>query len=117
LKPWDNRALLETLHAGMRHDTKPARRSARDLEVAGRVQSRLLPQALPELATLECGAMCAEAGAVGGDGYDVIDLGGGRLAVVLADVSGKGVPAALLLASLQATLRSQADRAASDLVG
>jgi sigma-B regulation protein RsbU (phosphoserine phosphatase) len=116
LKPWDNRALLETLRSGTRAPGAAQRRT-RDMAVAGRVQSRLLPQALPELASLECGALCAEAGAVGGDGYDFIDLGAGRLAVVLADVSGKGVPAALLLASLQAMLRSQADRAASDLVG
>jgi sigma-B regulation protein RsbU (phosphoserine phosphatase) len=118
LKPWDDRALLETLHGTHRNaGAVTPRRTARDLEVAGRIQNRLLPQALPALATLECAARCVEAGAVGGDGYDFVDLGHGRSMVLLADVSGKGVAAALLWASLQATLRSQAARAASDLGG
>jgi sigma-B regulation protein RsbU (phosphoserine phosphatase) len=81
------------------------------------VQSRLRPQELPRLAGLECAARCDEAGAVGGDGYDFIDLGRGHMAVVLADVSGKGMPGAILWASLQATLRSQTALMAVDLPG
>ena len=115
LKPWDNGALLTTVRA--RAQRRAPSRETRDLEVARRIQSRLLPQALPHLATVECAALCLEAGAVGGDGYDLIELGGGKAAVLLADVSGKGVAAALLWASLQAMVRSHAERAAGDLGG
>jgi len=121
LKPWDNATLVKTVRAQaqIRRDRhgRNAERAARsrDLDGARRVQSRLQPQALPRLATLEAAARCHEAGAVGGDGYDFIDLGGGRMAVVLADVSGKGVPGAILWANLQATLRSQASALCGDL--
>lgn len=121
LKPWDNATLVKTVRAQaqIRQDRngRNAERAlqTRDLDGARRVQSRLQPQDLPRLATLECAARCHEAGAVGGDGYDFIDLGGGRLAVVLADVSGKGVPGAILWANLQATLRSQASDLGGDL--
>jgi phosphoserine phosphatase RsbU/P len=123
LKPWDNAALVKTVRtqAEARRAAAAAEAShdheARDLTIARRVQTRLLPQALPRLGTLECAAICVEAGAVGGDGYDFLDLGHGRVALVLADASGKGMPAALLWANLQATLRSQALRAAEDLPG
>ena len=124
LKPWDNKALVKTVRARAEArraaEALPAARSAgeaRDLAAARQVQSRLLPQAPPALATLECAAQCVEAGPVGGDGYDFLDLGRGRVALVVADASGKGIPAALLWANLQATLRSQAGRAAEDLVG
>jgi phosphoserine phosphatase RsbU/P len=112
LKPWDNAALRETLRRSA--SRRPGR--SRDLESAGRVQRRLLPQQAPCLSTLACAALCVEAGAVGGDGYDFLELGRGRLAVLLADVSGKGVPAALLWASLQATVRGHAETSAEDLV-
>lgn len=111
LKPWDNAALRETLRGGMRRRT----RTARDLDAARRVQSRLLPQHVPSLKTLECAALCVEAGAVGGDGYDFLDLEDGRMGVLLADVSGKGVPAALLWACLQATVRGHAAASSDDL--
>ena len=111
LKPWDNAALKETLRRGVSRRA----RAVRDLEAAGRVQSRLLPQAPPRLKTLECAALCLEAGAVGGDGYDFLDLGAARMGFLLADVSGKGVPAALLWASLQATVRGHAETSSEDL--
>lgn len=87
------------------------------MDGARRVQSRLLPQSIPALESLECAAACSEAGAVGGDGYDFVDLGGGRVAIVLADVAGKGMPGAILWANLQATLRSQTVALAGDLPG
>jgi len=83
------------------------RRTAREMEIAKEVQSRLLPQAPPHLRTLGCAAQCIQARAVGGDYYDFLDLGPGRVGLVLADVSGKGVHAALLVANLQAHLSSQ----------
>jgi serine phosphatase RsbU (regulator of sigma subunit) len=83
------------------------RRAAHDLAIAKEVQSRLFPQRQPPLATLTYGGICYPARAVGGDYYDFLDLGNGRLGVVLGDIAGKGMAAALLMANLQANLRSQ----------
>jgi sigma-B regulation protein RsbU (phosphoserine phosphatase) len=82
------------------------RRAAREMEIARDVQTRLLPQAAPELLTLECAGRCLQARRVGGDYYDFLELGQDQVGLVLADVSGKGVHAALLMANLQAHLRS-----------
>jgi sigma-B regulation protein RsbU (phosphoserine phosphatase) len=118
-KPWENASLLERVRAhamGAREARPPADGgTARDLTAAGRVQARMRPNGGPPLATLEYGGQCSEAEAVGGDGYDFVDLGAGRLGVLLADVSGKGVPAALLMAHLQATIRSQLSHDPDDL--
>jgi serine phosphatase RsbU (regulator of sigma subunit) len=83
------------------------RRATHEMELARQVQSRLLPEQPPSLLTLECAARCVQARAVGGDYYDFLDLGPGRTGLVLADISGKGFPAALVMASLQASLRSR----------
>jgi phosphoserine phosphatase RsbU/P len=93
------------------------RRAAREMEIAKDVQTRLLPEKAPALETLECAAACVQARAVGGDYYDFIELPEARTALVLADISGKGVHAALLMANLQAHLRSQAPAGWSDPVG
>ena len=77
------------------------------MTIAREVQRNLLPKHLPRLATLEYAGSCEPAWAVGGDYYDFLDKGDGRVGLVLADVSGKGVSAALLMASLQASVRSQ----------
>ena len=82
------------------------RRAAHELEIAKHVQSRLFPQTLPPLATLEYSGICIQARQVGGDYYDFLDLGQDRLGFVIADISGKGIAAALLMANLQANLRS-----------
>ena len=82
------------------------RRVAREMEIAREVQARLLPQEPPCLKTLDCTAQCIEARSVGGDYFDFLDLGPDRVGLVLADVSGKGVHAALLVTNLQAYLRS-----------
>lgn len=83
------------------------RRSARELEIAREVQARLFPQSSPPIATLEYAGMCMQARQVGGDYYDFLDLGQERLGLVLSDIAGKGIAAALLMANLQANLRSQ----------
>ena len=83
------------------------RRAALELEIARNVQSRLFPQIHPELNTLEYAGVCVPARQVGGDYFDFLDLGQQRLGLVLGDVSGKGIAAALLMANLQANLRSQ----------
>jgi serine phosphatase RsbU (regulator of sigma subunit)/catechol 2,3-dioxygenase-like lactoylglutathione lyase family enzyme len=83
------------------------RRAAQELEIAKQVQSRLFPQIHPEAQTLEYAGLCLPARHVGGDYFDVLDLGQHQLGLVIADVSGKGIAAALLMANLQANLRSQ----------
>ena len=83
------------------------RRTAQELEIAKQFQSRLFPQALPSLRTLDYAGTCLQARSVGGDYYDFLDLGQERLGLVVADVAGKGMAAALLMANLQANLRSQ----------
>jgi serine phosphatase RsbU (regulator of sigma subunit) len=84
-----------------------AERSAlHEMDLAKQVQVRLLAQEPPILDTATCAGRCVQARAVGGDYYDFIDLGVHRVALALADISGKGFPAALLMASLQASLRS-----------
>ena len=85
--------------------------------MARRVQAELLPRTKPDLETLDYAGLCLQAGAVGGDVYDFLPLGRGQVAFLLADASGKGVPAALLMANLQALIRSQATRAVSDIAG
>jgi len=83
------------------------RRAAQELDIAKQVQARLFPQTLPPLKTLEYAGVCRQARQVGGDYYDFLDLGSERLGFVIGDISGKGIAAALLMANLQANLRSQ----------
>ena len=83
------------------------RRATQEMDIARQVQAKLLPQKMPPLRTLEYAGACIQARAVGGDYYDFLDLGEGRVGFVLADVAGKGISAALLMANLQAHLRSQ----------
>jgi sigma-B regulation protein RsbU (phosphoserine phosphatase) len=79
----------------------------REIEIAREVQERLFPQRLPVMAGIDfCGA-CRPALGVGGDYYDFLELPNGDLGVAVGDVSGKGIAAALLMASLQASLRGQ----------
>ena len=83
------------------------RRAAQELVIATQVHSRLFPQSMPQLKSLEYAGACIPARAVGGDYYDFLSLGPDRLGFVIADVAGKGIAAALLMANLQANLRSQ----------
>src|SRR5215472_9998007 len=83
------------------------RRAAQELESAKQVQARLFPQKLPPLQSLEYAGICHQARQVGGDYYDFLELGSERLGLVIGDISGKGIAAALLMANLQANLRSQ----------
>jgi serine phosphatase RsbU (regulator of sigma subunit)/catechol 2,3-dioxygenase-like lactoylglutathione lyase family enzyme len=93
------------LSLAQKHEAE--RRAARELEIAKQVQSRLFPQIHPEAKTLEYAGLCLPAREVGGDYFDFLDLGQHRLGLVIGDVSGKGIAAALLMANLQANLRSQ----------
>jgi len=80
----------------------------RELEIAQEVQAHLFPQHLPAVAGLDYCGHCRPAREVGGDYYDFLDLPGGGLGIAIGDVSGKGIGAALLMASLEASLRAQA---------
>ena len=98
---------VETQRRAIADRQEAERRAAQELEIAQQVQSRLFPQTLPRLRTLEYAGICHQARQVGGDYYDFLDLGGERLGLVVGDISGKGIAAALLMANLQANLRSQ----------
>jgi serine phosphatase RsbU (regulator of sigma subunit) len=78
----------------------------RDLEIARDVQRELLPRVTPSIPGIELAGICRSAVGVGGDYYDYLPFGDDRLGLVVADVSGKGIPAALLMAGLQASVRS-----------
>jgi catechol 2,3-dioxygenase-like lactoylglutathione lyase family enzyme len=75
------------------------RRAARELEIAKQVQARLFPQRQPSLNSLEYAGICVQARQVGGDYHDYLDLGRGRFGLVIADIAGKGMAAALLMES------------------
>jgi catechol 2,3-dioxygenase-like lactoylglutathione lyase family enzyme len=81
------------------------RRAAQELNIAKQVQARLFPQIKPELKTVEYAGICLQARQVGGDYFDFLNLGPQRLGLIIGDVSGKGIAAALLMANLQASLR------------
>jgi sigma-B regulation protein RsbU (phosphoserine phosphatase) len=80
----------------------------REQDEARRIQRKLLPQSAPSLPGFHLEAEWVPAGAVGGDWYDYIPLDQGRVAIVLADVSGKGMPAALLMSGVRGIVRSLA---------
>jgi serine phosphatase RsbU (regulator of sigma subunit) len=83
------------------------RRAAHELGIARQVQARLFPQTFPPLRTLDYAGVCIQARQVGGDYYDFLNLGEDRVGLVLGDIAGKGIAGALLMANLQANLRSQ----------
>jgi len=88
-------------------EEKAANRMREDMRLAELIQEGLLPAGNPDIRGYDVAGASVAAGHVGGDYYDFISLKDNRWAFALGDVSGKGVPAALLMANLQATLRSQ----------
>jgi phosphoserine phosphatase RsbU/P len=108
-KPWDNAHLLATLRQEI--DAGRARRrqeaaELRELSEALRIQQRLLPQDIPQIDGWELAASWQPASGVGGDCFDAIRFSDTRLALTIADVVGKGIPAALLMSNLQAAVRA-----------
>jgi sigma-B regulation protein RsbU (phosphoserine phosphatase) len=81
-------------------------RLERELEIAKEVQERLFPETAPQMGRLELAGICLPARTVSGDYYDFLPLGAHELGLALGDICGKGISAALLMANLQATLRS-----------
>jgi sigma-B regulation protein RsbU (phosphoserine phosphatase) len=108
-KPWDNGQLLSTV----REEIEAGRARRRQLEMdrremseARRIQRKLLPAAIPQIDGCEVTAWWQPASGVGGDCYDAIAFSPTRLAITVADVVGKGIPAALLMSNLQAAVRA-----------
>ena len=88
-------------------EQKKRQRLENEISIAREVQNQLFPQSLPVVPGVEAEAICKAARTVSGDYYDFIQLSPTHLAIAIADISGKGISAALLMASLQAALRSQ----------
>jgi len=108
-KPWDNEALIEIVRREV-DEGRAARRAeehaTREWAEARAIQRALLPDALPALDGFELAARWEPASGFGGDCYDVMPVGGGAVAICIADVCGKGLPAALLMSNVQATARA-----------
>ena len=94
----------------LRKEAEVARLLLREMEIARDVQRHLLPQALPPILGLDYAGYCRSAELVGGDYYDFLPMPEGGFLFTLGDVSGKGIAAAVLMASMQASLRSQVVR-------
>lgn len=107
---WQTGMALENsrLLASLAEEAAQRERHNLELEIAREVQERLFPQNYPKIRGLECAGYCRPAQGVGGDYYDFLNLPDGKLGIAIGDVSGKGIAAALLMASLQASLRGQA---------
>lgn len=104
----------------LRAEAEAARLLQKELEIAKNVQERLFPQSLPQIAGYACAAYCRPAKSVGGDYYDFVSMTDGSLFFTLGDVSGKGIGAAVLMASIQASIRTQTVKpfpSLADLVG
>jgi sigma-B regulation protein RsbU (phosphoserine phosphatase) len=109
-KPWDNNRLLGTISKQVNHAAERAkaqRQVKSELEIARNVQQKLFPNQGKQLKSIDYAGKCIPARDVSGDYYDFLEVGDKGLGFVLADVSGKGVAAALLMANLQACFRSQ----------
>jgi sigma-B regulation protein RsbU (phosphoserine phosphatase) len=89
----------------------------RELEIAREVQERLFPQEKPEIEGLDYHGECRTALDVGGDYYDFLEFDDGRFGIAIGDISGKGIGASLMMASLQASLRGQSLHFKNDLAG
>ena len=113
-KPWDNAHLLATLRQEIDNGRARRREDAaeqRELAEALKIQQRLLPQQVPQIDGWEIAVSWQPASGVGGDCFDAIRFDDARLALTIADVVGKGIPAALLMSNLQAAVRAFASEA------
>jgi phosphoserine phosphatase RsbU/P len=108
-KPWDNAQLVTILRTEVdagRVRRQQAAIERRELDEARRIQRKLLPSTMPALEGWEVAVSWQPASGVGGDCFDAISFGPARLGLSIADVVGKGIPAALLMANLQAAVRA-----------
>jgi len=107
-KPWHNRQLLEKLETQVercRSLRQAQRQRADELQDAREIQNHLLPQSIPQIKDYEIACISQPVRYVGGDFYDVVRISETQTVLCIADVAGKGLPAALLMSSLQAALR------------
>jgi sigma-B regulation protein RsbU (phosphoserine phosphatase) len=107
---------LAVQNARLVQEVAEEERLRQELEIATTVQRRLFPECPPDVASLELAGVCHPARGVGGDYYDFILLGEGKVGIAVADVAGKGISAALLMSTVQASLRSQAPSVNGNLV-
>jgi sigma-B regulation protein RsbU (phosphoserine phosphatase) len=103
------------LTAAITAELSAREKQKRELEIAHEVQERLFPQEYPPIDGVDYAGACRPALEVGGDYYDFIALSTTELGIAIGDVSGKGIPAALLMATLRAFLRGQTLQRQSDL--
>ena len=106
-KPWENHELLQKLQnqlSSVRAQRLAQRQRDEELEEARAIQASLLPKKLPEIAGYEVAAMTQPLRFVGGDYYSVVRISERHTVFCIADVAGKGMPAALLMSSMQAAL-------------
>lgn len=108
LRSIGSQAAAAIIHSRLFEQQQKSERVRRQMETAGQVQRRMLPRCPPPRDGFECGAVYDPSLAIGGDFYDFIDLPDGDLGLCIADVSGKGIPAALFMASIRSTLRAYA---------
>lgn len=97
---------IQIVNARLLDERTATRVTRRELQIAADIQRSLLPESVPACLPLELSAACQSALQVGGDFYDLIPAGDGAVLLVIADVMGKGVPAALFAAVLRSTIRS-----------
>lgn len=102
-----NQIVVAMENAELYRESLEKQRLEEELAVARQIQIGLLPRSLPSLANFDFAAFIEPSRQVGGDYYDFIPVGDGRIGVVIADASGKGVPAALLIARMQAMMQSE----------
>lgn len=98
--------MYEYMRARIEDEAAARGRLEHEMNVARDIQMELLPKTFPNIAGLDVFGFTVPARHVGGDCYDIIDVGGGRLAITIGDVSGKGTPAAILMANVQAAVRA-----------
>jgi sigma-B regulation protein RsbU (phosphoserine phosphatase) len=111
LKPWENARLLDTLRSQIEKGQRKRnelRREREEFEDARAVGQALLPKSIPEVPGIEIATTSQPVRTLNGDYFDVLEMGAGRLGIAIADVVGKGVPAALLMSNVQATVRALA---------
>jgi sigma-B regulation protein RsbU (phosphoserine phosphatase) len=117
-KPWNNNRLIDTLRRNIKEGrSRQEKRKLemnstemmRDLDEAHQTQQRLLPSELPQMPGVEIQASWLPAKNIGGDYYDAIKLDDETLAFCIADVAGKGLPAAIVMSNIQAAVRAYAN--------
>jgi sigma-B regulation protein RsbU (phosphoserine phosphatase) len=106
LEAFSVHAALAIENARLHQDIVEKEKIEKELEIAGTIQRRLLPKELPKIPGYEVDAVARPTRLVGGDYYDFFPLNSGQMVLVIADVSGKGVPAALLVSTLHASLHA-----------